>query len=157
MTDEKNTTTFAGNIDLSATKTKRFTVDNDKNRVLELDTSDLSIISRLNEVYPKIDSLVNDLTNLTENDDESIDEVDFVSNKLTELDNKLRGYMDYIFNSNVSEVCAPKGSMFDPLNGKLRYEHIMEVLVNLYENEISSEVTKIKNRMKIHTSKYTKN
>ena len=59
MTDEKNTTTFAGNIDLSATKTKRFTVDNDKNRVLELDTSDLSIISRLNEVYPKIDSLVN--------------------------------------------------------------------------------------------------
>ena len=64
--------------------------------------------------------------------------------------------MDYIFNSNVSELCAPDGSMYDPINGKFRFEHIIDTLAALYETDVSGEMNKLANRVKKHTDKYVR-
>ena len=72
------------------------------------------------------------------------------------IDMEMRQLVDEIFDSNVSEVCAPSGSMFDPFNGTFRYEHIIDVLSKLYKNNLNSEFKKMSARIRKKTSKYTK-
>ena len=65
-------------------------------------------------------------------------------------------YVDYIFDSNVSEVCVPSGNMFDLHNGMFTYEYIIEALGDLYEKTISKEYKARLLKMKKHTEKYGK-
>lgn len=151
-------------INLSGIRKKRFRIDGDNDRILELNTSDLNIIVRLREAYPQLVELSNEAFKKWPETTPEDEEVDFMSDPnitatvelLKETDAKMRELIDYIFDSNVSEVCAPNGSMYDPINGKLRYEHIIECMSNLYETNITSEVKKISKRVEKHTDKYRK-
>jgi len=150
-------------INLSEIQSKRFRIDGDDNRILTLNTTDLGILSRLKEAYPKLISftseavkkLPEELPELNEN--ESLLETEAVSDiisVLKEIDANMREQIDYIFDSNVSEICAPSGSMFDPINGKFRYEHIIDKLSVLYSDDISNGMNKISTRVRKHTDKY---
>lgn len=138
---------------------QQFRINGDNTKIIELNPSDMNIITRLNEVYGKLQGLEKDFKELAsinikdENDDEGFAEL---SDKIKSVDQKMREYVDYLFDYPVSDVCAGNGSMYDPINGKLRYEHIIEVLAGLYENNINSEIKKVQSRMKKHTGKYTK-
>lgn len=159
-TTNQNTQNFAGNIDLSALRKKRFTIDGDESRVLELNTSDFSIINRLAEVYPKLSDLSQKVSHLndgvTDNEDDESVRNDFavMSNNLTEIDTEIKTLIDYIFDSNVCEMCCPSGSMVDIIKGQFRYEVVIDTLMSLYETTIEEEVNKLQNRMSKHTSKY---
>jgi hypothetical protein len=160
MANRTNTTgTFNGNIDLSALRKKRFTLDNDESRVLELDTADLSIIQRLSEAYPKLEDLEKEVSQLTtgvEATEESVkDDITIMASRLRDVDSKMRNVIDYIFDSNVSEMCAPTGSMYDPIGGQLRYEHLISILIGLYEENLAVEMKRVQKRVKSHTAKYT--
>lgn len=150
--DEKNGV-FDGEISLDAIRKKRFRIDGDNKRILELNTSDLSTITRLEQLYPKLQQLSQDaaVKQLEESND-----LETTAHALTKIDAQMRQILDEIFDSNVSEVCAPYGSMFDPFNGEFRFEHIIEVISKLYESNIASEIKKMSARMKKHTAKYTK-
>lgn len=133
-------------IDLSATRKKRFRVDKDNDRILELNTSDMMIISRLKEVYPKLQELA-----LNVGGDLELEEM---GDKLVEIDKEMRKYLDYIFDSNVSEVCAPDGSLYDLFDGSYRFEYIVNTLGALYESNLDGEIKKMEARVKKHTDKY---
>lgn len=146
-------------IDLSPIRKKKFRIDGDDNRILELNVSDLGIFSRFQEAYPKLDELATkavfelpDSSTVPEGED--VQQV--YNKKLKQIDEEMRESLDYIFDSNVSEMCAPFGSMFDPIGGKLRFEYILDVMSNLYENNFNAEVKQMSQRMKKHTAKYTK-
>lgn len=155
---------YDGELDLSLSKRKRFRIDGDDNRVLELNTSDLNLITRLRSVYPQLKDIAqNAFKDLPDAviEDENYDFMeDEATSKLSEAlqdaDTKMRSLIDYIFDSNVSELCAPHGSMFDPINGKLRFEHIIDTLAPLYETDISTEMNKVTANVSKHTAKYTK-
>lgn len=151
-------TEFDGDINLSAIRKKRFRIDGDNNRYLELDVSDMTIINRLESLYPKLEKLSQDaaLKQLDKEDADDEKSLTRISNTLTKIDAQMRQILDEIFDSDVSAKCAPSGSMFDPFNGTLRFEHIIDVLSKLYENNINSEFKKMSARMKKRTSKYTK-
>lgn len=150
-------TSFDGDIDLSMTRKKRFRIDGDNNRYLELNTSDMTIINRLDNLYPKLQKLSQDAA-VKQLDKEEADEksITRISNALAKIDKQMRSIIDEIFDSNVSEMCAPSGSMFDPFNGTFRFEHIIDVITKLYENNLNSEFKKMSAKMKKRTSKYTK-
>lgn len=156
----KTTTNFSGSIDLSVLRKKRFLIDNDESRVLELDTSDLSIIQRLSDKYPELEKLSREVENITTGvsaSEETVKEdIQVMAERLTKIDKEMRACVDYIFDADVSKICAPSGSMYDPINGQLRYEHLITILMGLYEENLSKEMKKIQNRMKSHTDKYTK-
>lgn len=145
-------------INLSVIRKKRFRIDGDDNRILELNTSDLGVLSRIKEAYPKLQELneraIQDWPN---SDADHVGEEDYeaVVNVLKGIDTEMRQLIDYIFNSNVSEVCAPDGTMYDPIDGQFRFEHIINCLVALYENNIDLEVKQISNRVRKYTDKYT--
>lgn len=163
MGKQVNTTTDIIDIDLSAIRKKRFRIDGDDNRIIELNTSDLSILPRLKETYPKLMELNKQVSEMSESTPESDDtdgvedsRFDNVIDTLTKVDKSMRELIDYIFDSNVSEVCAPSGSMYDPINGQCRFEHIISCLTNLYETDMSAELDKLSQRTDKYTSKYTK-
>ena len=79
-----------------------------------------------------------------------------MADALTEIDNKMRDIIDFIFDTNASEICAPSGNMFDPVGGQYRFERILDKLTTLYANGLNAEFNQIKNRVESKTSKYTK-
>lgn len=149
-------------LDLSSIRRKRFRIDGDDNRILELNTSDLNLIVRLRESYPRIKQLVDETFRDLPDSDTGDDNYDFMTDEATgktvdalkKADADMRKLLDDIFDSNVSEICAPTGSMYDPINGKLRFEHIIDCLSALYESEISSEMRKVTTNVRKHTDKY---
>lgn len=146
-------------IDLSATKKKRFRIDGDNNRILYLNTSDFGVISRLKDTYPTLADLASQVGaegfDFGEDDEDELVKLTKASHVIDTIDKKMREGIDYIFDSNVSEICAPDGTMYDLFNGKFRFEHIIEKLANLYNTQVSKEYRKMFARLKKHTSKYT--
>lgn len=150
-------------ISLSVVRKKRFRIDGDDSRIIELNTSDLNILARLKEAYPKLVTLAEKAFKNLPEVDGTAEDYNFATDEatatlvttLTEADKKMRELIDYIFDSNVSELCAPSGSMYDPINGAFRFEHIISTLSALYEADISSEMGTIARRVKKHTDKYT--
>ncbi len=149
-------------IDISAIKKKRFRINGDNSKILELNTSDLNISSRLETSYNKLQkhmeevgellakSVPDDEAELTEEQENTIDA------QLKAIDELMREEIDYIFDAPVSEVCADGGSMYDPFEGAFRFEHIIEAIAKLYETNLSNEFAKMKKRVSARTSKYTK-
>ena len=142
-------------IDLSITRKKRFRIDGDDNRIIELNTSDMTILNRLDEADKQLRELADKATfGMSETGED--DNADVVK-ELLATDKQMRAIIDYLFDAPVSDVCAPDGSMYDPFNGKYRFEHIMEILFALYEKNISEEIKKMRKNVQKHTDKYTKN
>lgn len=142
-------------INLDGVEKQKFRINGKS--ILELDTSDLNIISRLREVYPKLNKLANEATqNVNIEDNTPVEkQLDEMADVLQTIDTKMREYVDYIFDSNVSEICAPHKSMYSPHGGKFTYEHITETLGALYANKIDEEAKLLSARMRKHTNKYT--
>lgn len=146
-------------IDLSIIKKKRFRINGDNNRILELNTSDLNIISRLTSAYDRLQGYMTEVGKVLSElpDDEITQETEKIaSEQLAKIDAKMRKELDYIFDAPVSEVCDDGGSMYDPFEGAFKFEHIIEAVLKLYERNLDKEFNKIRKRVSTKTSKYTK-
>lgn len=148
-------------IDLSAIKKKRFRINGDNNKILELNTSDLNIISRLTVAYDRLQKYMEKvgtiLSNLPDDEDEITEANEkVIREQLGEIDENMKKEVDYIFDAPVSAICSDGGSMYDPFEGQFRFEHIIEAILRLYERNLDSEFNKMRRRVSAKTSKYTK-
>ena len=153
-------------IDLSVTQKKRFRINKDDSRMLELNVSDMNILTRMADAYPKLKELQEKATKISDgvelDDPESEEfgnEMKTVSERLKAVDKDMRDLVDFIFDANVSELTAPDGSMYDPFNGSPRYQHIITILMSQYENNLDTEYKKMmdmEKQMSKHTNKYAK-
>lgn len=135
---------------------ERFRINGDNSKILELNTSDANIITRLEKGYTELSRLAAEVQKMDFGEGESTDqEFKKLSKNLKTIDDKMREQIDYIFDSNVSEVCAGNASMIDPINGKFRWEHIIEAIGNLYADSFNSEFAKMKAKIGNRTKKYT--
>ena len=145
-------------LDLSVTKKTKFRINGDNNYIIELDTSDLSITTRISEAYPKLLSYVKDAEKQINaiGDDDDVDSLTQFTTALKDIDDKMRGLIDYIFDSDVSSKVAPTGTMYDPYEGDFRFEIILTKLIGLYSNNLNEQFAKMKKKVSKHTDKYTK-
>lgn len=152
-----NTDPDITDIDLGFVDKKKFRISGDYNRMLELNVSDMNIYSRFTKAYPKLQEFAKEASEKVQKIDlQSDDAMTEIADFLTEIDSQMREQIDFIFDTNASEVCAPSGNMFDPVNGSFRYEHIIDTLAKLYTTGFEDEIKKFKNKTSKHTSKYTK-
>ena len=162
---ENNNDVVDFEVNLSKLRKKRIRIitSDEESKILELNTSDVNIISRLNSSEPKLAELaekatvLGDLANDGLSVEENPDNFSKFADTLLDIDNKMRDLVDWIFQSNVSEICASDGSMFDPMDGKLRYEIIIQSLIPLYEQNLSAEEKKIADAVNKHMDKYVRN
>jgi hypothetical protein len=148
-------------IDISAIKKRRFRINGDSSKIIELNVSDMNISQRLKTSYDnllhKVEEVSNVLGELPDDESEATPEQEkLVEEKLREIDAEMKKEVDYIFQTSVSDVCCDGGSMYDPFNGMFRFEHIIEALIKLYDNNIDREFDKMRKRVNTKTSKYTK-
>lgn len=146
-------------IDLSVIQKKRFRINGDNSKILELNTSDMRIASRLKESYPRLNTLMDEVAdefNSIPDDAEDEETLTKVADAVNKIDGKMREEIDYIFDANVSEVCGSDGSMWDPIDGMFRYEHIIDKLAKLYENNLDKEFADMKRRVETKAGKYVK-
>lgn len=146
--DEKMVDDNIIDINLEGIKKSKFRINGDPHAIIELNLSDLRIEERLEEGLEKLQEEMTKIANIPE-DDENIGE------SLKKADAAMREYIDYIFDSPVSEVVGKGGTMYDPINGQFRYEHIIEGLLKLYSSNIAEEYKRINKRIQKHTEKYT--
>lgn len=147
-------------VDLSVVAKKKFRINGDATKILELNTSDLGIVSRISEAYPKLAKLQEEVLTVGElAEGETTDDAEVmtrIGEQMASVDKQMRDLIDFIFDANVSEVCGSEGSMYDPINGMFRYEHIIETLTGLYETDINNEFNTMKKRVEGKANKYTK-
>lgn len=150
-------------LDLSITQKKKFRFDKDDSRVVEINTSDMGILQRVNIAYPKLQALQDKSTKLTEgididdgNEASAISSIATMAERLAEVDAEMREMLDFMFDAPVSAAAAPNGSMYDPFNGSFRYEHIIAIIIKQYEDNLQSEFGKMEKQLKKHTDKYTR-
>lgn len=145
-------------IKIGGIQRKRYRINGDDSKILELNPTDFNFTVRFKEAYPKLTDCENEIKTLGVSDESSdnIKSVESFADKLKELDTRMCELIDYIFDSNVSELCCDGGSMYDFTEGFMRYEVIIDSLIKLYESNLTSEAKKIQKRVKQHTAKYTK-
>lgn len=145
-------------LDLSPIKKRKIRINGDRDKVIELNLSDMNIIPRLNKVYPKLQELSKEATSFSEEElsDNTEEGLAQFAEKLETIDAKMCSLIDELFDSPVSEICKDGGNMYDPFGGEFRFEHVIGALAKLYENNFSSEFAQMKQRVKKHTSKYIK-
>ena len=150
-------------LDLSITKKKKFRFDKDDTRTVEINTSDMNLMQRVNVAYPKLQALQEKASKLTEGVDmddttesRAIDGIAIMAERLSTIDAEMREMLDYMFDAPISAAAAPNGSMYDPFSGSFRYEHIIAIIVKQYEDNLQSEFSKMEKQLKKHTDKYTR-
>lgn len=156
-----NTNNNIIDININGIQKKRYRINGDDSKILELNPTDFNITVRLNSAYPKLKDCEARVKELKAEESDTDTESNIASlsdfaNKLSKLNTEMCELMDYIFNANVSEVCCDGGSMYDPMNGYMRYEIIIDNLTDLYEKNLTAETKKIQRRVKQRTAKYTK-
>ena len=156
LTEEKNIPAEEPiDIDLSVTRRKNFRINGDNSRILSLNISDMGMFARLEEEYKNLKDLSLEAQNVMEEDDSEESSLKSLA-KLKDIDAELRQRIDNIFDANVCGVCAPDGTLYDPFDGKFRFEHIIEVILGLYEGNLVAEYKKMEQRINKRTGKYTK-
>lgn len=148
-------------INLSSIKKKRFRINGDNSKILELNTSDLGITSRMSSSYERLMKHMDKVGKILSDLPEDIDDVDGEKEKVMEeqlksIDAEMRKEIDYIFDAPVSDVCGYGGSMYDPFEGMFRFEHIIDAISKLYETNLNREFNMMRKRVNSKTSKYTK-
>ena len=134
-------------VNIAGAKKTRIRINGRNDSVIELNLSDMRIAERLEIGYKKLQEMVKRISE-TDTDAEN------VSSVFKEIDNEMKDIVDYIFDSNVSEVCCAGGTMFDISGGVYRFENILEALTKLYSDNLAMEYRAIKRRVKNSTDKY---
>jgi len=122
------------------------------NNIIYLNVSDMGLYSRLKVGYDRLIKMMEEIAEIgSKIDDISVEES---AKLLDEYDAKMRVEVDTIFNSQVADACCDDGTMWDPYQGMFRFEHIIDSLCGLYENNMSTEFMRMRSRVNSKVSQY---
>lgn len=153
------TDNIVGNINLGVNTKQKYSIDGDQNKVIELDPRDMTIIDRIDVASEKILEAEAGWKKLNDIDEKNMSDQDLerIKEQLHNAETQMREAIDYLFDSDVCEIILGKTSCFSPVNGKFKYELIIDCLSSLYESTVGSEMKKInKRKIEKHTAKYVK-
>lgn len=142
-------------IDLSGLKNRtKIEINGEPDKFIELDLSDMGLVTRLNEEMPKLYSFADELGKVEINDDDPDIIVKKTAEQISKADSKMREVVNRIFDYDVCSVCVPTGTMIDSINGRFRFEILIDIIGELYNQNITAETKRIKARINQHTQKY---
>ena len=136
---------------------KKFRINGDNSKIIELNPSDVNVVVRLKDTYKKLNTLATRAGALLADKEDASDEeaIARVSEGLETLDTEMRELIDKLFDSPVSDVLANGMNMYSPVNGEFWFEHCIEVLSNLYTNNFNNEFKKMQENIRKQTRKIT--
>ncbi len=128
---------------------EEYTIEDKNGTVLgkfEMNPADVELLKRYEHVAEAVSHIADDV-------DESKDIVDIVK----EMEEKLNNQIDYLFNSNVSQIFFSITSPFTVLpNGEFFVENVLNAIGKLIEAETGKRFKKVQAKIGKYTSKYHK-
>lgn len=150
------------NINFNIDTRESFTIDGDENRVIKLDIHDTNVVTRLTDALAMMRETQNSWTHLNDlaksGEDMSVEEINQFSQEYKDIENKMREHIDYAFDCpGMCDTILGTTSIFSSVNGVLKYEQIIDSIVNVYEDSIKRETEKLnKRKVAKKTEKYVK-
>ncbi len=129
---------------------KEFTINNDPDKVIRFNPSDLGIIERINKAYNAITNAEIDNVELNP-DGTPVDTMTAASQTVEKFRNLICEQIDYIFNSSVSEVVFGNQSPLSMVKGIPFYERFLNAVVPIIEKEAKAEQLASQKRMNKYT------
>jgi len=119
---------------------KEFSINNDPNRVIRFNPSDFGIIDRINSAYAEIEKSTNIDTDVTlKNDGAAKDDLEKAAMIVQQVSNTIKGQIDYIFNSPVSDIVFGKQSPLSLVGGMPLYEQFLNVVIPVIKKDVQKE------------------
>ena len=150
-------------LDMPEVKRTSIWINGDCTKVVRLNLSDMNIMTRAKDAIGKLEELQAEANHLASvevpdsfDTDEDKKKLDEAIEMFRKIDKQMRAIVDEIFDFPVCDVCCDGGSMYDPFEGKYRYEYIIDKLMALYGDTWERETKKSREQMNKHTAKYTK-
>lgn len=141
---------------IGAPKLKRFAVDGDESRVIEIDPGDTGIVARWAAVESWFRETEQTLDGINVEDGNEAQAREFAA-LYARIDEEAREKVNYLFASDVcTPVAGPTGSMMRTVDGQPLFMVVLDALLPLYEAEVRKEQEKTDARIKKHTAKYVK-
>lgn len=126
-------------------------VDNDPNRVIKLDLSDNGVFTRLRAAQPRLEALG---AAFAERNSAGTFVADAYADAIIEVESQLKAIIDEVFNANVCGPACGGASLFTLDDGMYLFERIIDVLGDLYAEQMKVEQEAHKKRIAKHTAKY---
>ena len=128
------------------TGSKEYAINGDDSNTIRINVSDINIMTRINEVQEKLDSIGE---KLTENGTPTPE-------LLSECDREIKQQIDYAFGSNVSQAVFGCVNCLSPVDGgKLLFEAFMDAFIPLVAGDIKARTDAQRTRVSSETDKYT--
>ncbi len=108
---------------------KEFTINNDPDRTIRFNPSDVAIVERLNKASDALQKLVAEKADEPENTAETIER----------LDAAIKEQVDYIFNQPVSDKVFGNQSPMAPVGGKMLFERFLEAATPVIMSHVKAE------------------
>ena len=137
-------------LQFGAPKRKRFAVDGDETRYIEIDTGDTGILARWSGVKKWFESAQERLAAMPKIEENTEESVDKFSEEFNALSEEVRQQLNTLFDSDVCTPIVGNGSMLRTVNGEPLFLITLETLLPLYEADIKVEMKKVEK----HTAKY---
>jgi hypothetical protein len=122
---------------------KSFAINNDENRVIKFNPSDMSILHRVEETLANVEKEMKKYENK---------EIDGESEK--KFSKFICNQIDYIFNSKVADVVFNGTSPLSTIKGIPYYVRFIEAVKPIIEEEIMAERKASEEKIKKYTEKY---
>lgn len=130
---------------------REFTINGDENKVLRVNTSDLNLAKRAKKAQKELSLIADECMNIDEN--MSIDES---IAKLDALDTKVKNTVDYIFNSNASDIVFGEMSSVSICDGQPVFQNFLDAIIPEIEKDTQAEIKKSQRNIKKYTSQVKK-
>lgn len=114
---------------------KEFTINNDPERTIRFNPSDIAIVERFHEASRALEKLIAESGEKEKNVEMKEDTVEAIG----KLDKAIREQIDYIFNQPVSETVFGKQSPMAPVGGKMLFERFLEAVLPVITTHIQDE------------------
>ena len=143
-------------VTINMSQRRPFRLNRDPNKIIYLDVADMGVGMRLRTAYDNLIKMMEKIADLGSKEDMTEDEQKTVLKTMEDLNERMKEQVDYIFNSPVADMCCDGGTMWDPYMGMFRFEHIIDALCGLYENNLSYEFMKMRSRVNGKVTQYRK-
>lgn len=106
---------------------KEFTINNDPDRTIRFNPSDVAIVERLHKASDALEKLISENT-----------EAD-AAEAIERMDAAIREQVDYIFNQPVSNKVFGNQSPMAPVGGKMLFERFLEAATPIIMSHVKAE------------------
>ena len=123
---------------------KAYTINEDENRVIRFNPSDLGILSRTQEIIKGIEN--------------EIKKNEKRKNKknILDLGDYIKSQIDYVFNSEIADIVFEKTHPMTSIDGVPYYQQFLTAVTPIILKEAEKERNASEERMKKYTEKYKK-